>query len=286
MPTPKSHRLLPTASSLICQSVRDLSNEASEWMSKQSEVKEETLTDWFLYNLSKKVPVILYHQFNRSEEGKTTGADWEWEFVFSKFSSFKCRVQAKRLKTTDNYAALLYSRNNKLQIDRLLENAALYNLAAFYAFYSNEKNRGECRARTKGTGIFLAEANRVNKLFIQRKRRKLLPTHILRHSNPLSCLFCCQMMLAFDEDIEKVFRQYVGTFYSTYTDHQQLEANAEIGFGRPSEMIIRALDERVISEAWKEQMQSRYADVNALVVVDLREEKERNTSRTSRRFGL
>jgi len=55
-------------------------------MRKQPEVKEESLTDWLLFDVSQKISRITYKSFPRHEEARRTGADWEWWFLFSSFS--------------------------------------------------------------------------------------------------------------------------------------------------------------------------------------------------------
>ncbi len=47
------------------------------WMQKQPNVKEESLTDWMLYNVSEKCKYFYYKTFSKNEEAYN-GADWEW----------------------------------------------------------------------------------------------------------------------------------------------------------------------------------------------------------------
>ncbi len=79
----------------ICKSFNDCSADIKKWLTKQPEVKEESLTDRFLYNLSEKIPTIKYEQYTKTEEGRKTGADWEWWFIFSDKKSFAARIQEK-----------------------------------------------------------------------------------------------------------------------------------------------------------------------------------------------
>ena len=80
--------------------------------------KKNLLLDWLLFNISSKINRITYKSFTRNEEAKITGADWEWWFLYRKFS-YKFRVQAKKIKTKgDNYSSIVYSNKYGLQIDR------------------------------------------------------------------------------------------------------------------------------------------------------------------------
>lgn len=124
----------------ICNSFTDCTTKVKKWLTKQPEVKEESLTDWLLYSLSEKISTIKYKQFTRTEEGRKTGADWEWWFVFPNKRSFAARVQAKKLQpNSDCYYGIAYTSNDKLQIERLLEDSAKDGMVSFYAFYSTEK---------------------------------------------------------------------------------------------------------------------------------------------------
>lgn len=87
----------PESTPTDCERVRHCSLYVRHWIEKQPEVKEESLTDWLLFELSRRIPRIRYKSFSRHEESRVTGADWHWWFVFDRFS-FQIRVQAKRLK--------------------------------------------------------------------------------------------------------------------------------------------------------------------------------------------
>ena len=80
----------------LCDILKDLNTKIFEWMSAQPTVKEESITDWLLYELSKRSVQVAYKAFNRYEEAKYTGADWDWVFVFDDGTVW-LRVQAKKL---------------------------------------------------------------------------------------------------------------------------------------------------------------------------------------------
>lgn len=76
----------------------------SEWITAQPFVKEESLTDWLLYRLSKNLPSLKYKEFNRHEEART-GADWEW-WLIGNSESLCLRVQASLPLATCGRASL------------------------------------------------------------------------------------------------------------------------------------------------------------------------------------
>ena len=47
------------------------------WINRQNHVKEESLTDWLLYEISQQCDFIYYQAFSRHEEAQN-GSDWEW----------------------------------------------------------------------------------------------------------------------------------------------------------------------------------------------------------------
>ena len=53
-----------------------------DWLVHQPNVKEETLTDWLLYRISRQLASVYYIAFSRHQEARVTGADWEWWIRF------------------------------------------------------------------------------------------------------------------------------------------------------------------------------------------------------------
>ena len=118
----------------------EVSRECLNWMEKQSNVKEESLTDWLLYEVSKKTNKFCYHAFKRNEEA-TIGADWEWWVLTTdsqgRIGAFRFLIQAKKLwRGRDNYPLISYSNKNGMQIDLLLEEARKRNAIPLYMYYS------------------------------------------------------------------------------------------------------------------------------------------------------
>lgn len=69
------------------------------------------------YNVNRLDGQIQYYQFNRHEEGKNTGADFE-SWILTNRINFRARAQAKRLRSQkDLYASITHSSRHGLQID-------------------------------------------------------------------------------------------------------------------------------------------------------------------------
>jgi hypothetical protein len=106
-----------------------------DWIQQQPNVKEESITDWLLFELSRNCRQLRYYAFTRHEEMRND-ADWEWWVLTSRYA-YRFRVQAKKLKPkADNYSSICYSNVNGLQIDLLLENAERDDAFPLYIFYS------------------------------------------------------------------------------------------------------------------------------------------------------
>ena len=255
----------------ICDIFGECSSYVKDWLTKQPEVKEESLTDWFLFNLSEKLPNINYKQFSRTEEGRKTGADWEWWFVFSNTESFACRVQAKKLRLDkDNYPGIAYTNNGKLQIDRLIEDSETDGFCSFYAFYSNESSSNAlCGGRLNYDGVFWGEANKLKSEFIDHGRKKLTPSHVLNHTNPISCLFCCPQS-GFDK---LRFKNYLERYFPSYTtinNPNLANTDQPLGFRPTPKYILQMLSEEQLPNRWEEEYRFRFEKTNAVIVIDLR----------------
>jgi len=117
----------------------DISRECYDWLKKQPNVKEESLTDWILYTVSERSSQFYYKAFSRNEEAYN-GADWEWWILtgdYSNYTAYRFLVQAKKLKKDqDNYPLISYSNRNGLQIDLLIDSAKCRNAMPIYIYYS------------------------------------------------------------------------------------------------------------------------------------------------------
>lgn len=105
------------------------------WLKSQPHVKEESLTDWLLFNISNSTLNVIYKAFTRNEESHN-GADWEW-WILTQSYAYRLLIQAKKLNHSgDNYPLITYSNNNGMQIDLLIQEAKKRNALPLYAFYS------------------------------------------------------------------------------------------------------------------------------------------------------
>ncbi len=262
----------------LCKSFNNCSADIKEWLTKQPEVKEESLTDRFLYDLSEKIPMLKYKQFTRNEEGKKTGADWEWWFVFSDKESFAARVQAKKLKPqSDNYPGIAYTRNGKLQIERFLEDSLADGFASFYSFYSSEDNeKTMCRGRKNGEGVYFGEANKIRSEFILKGRKTLIPKDILKFTNPVSCLFCCP--LTFDgSNVAEGFRKHIHQYFPTVSDNIGEDSNRQgLGFRETPNYVLQLLSGDV-ADWWETEYRFRFERTNAIIAIDLRDYEKSNS---------
>lgn len=245
------------------------------WLDKQPEAKEESLTDWLLYSLSEESTAIRYRQFNRTEESRKTGADWEWWFVFPNGRSFAARIQAKKLKPhKDCYPAIAYCPNGKLQIERLLEDCEVNGMAAFYVFYSTEDLQHikcQTRGNYRNEGVFFAEANLLRKEVIEGGRKKLMPKDVLAFANYLSCLFCCPIGYSKAGSVEGEFRQYLEYYFPTYSENANGESNDNgIGFRETPNYILELLNNDRVTEEWVLAHDAQFERVNGVLVIDLR----------------
>lgn len=106
-----------------CTKLKEASREIREWISDQPSVKEESITDWLLRDISKRVKNVYYTSFSRMTEARTTGADWEWWFLFD-CGSYRMRIQAKKLApygTAHSGTASRYSEQSMRLVQRELQ---------------------------------------------------------------------------------------------------------------------------------------------------------------------
>ncbi|MFI0430685.1 DUF6615 family protein [Mariniflexile sp. HMF6888] len=86
------------------------------------------------YKLSDLDPNISYQLFNRIQEARTTGADFEFWILTNNFN-FRARVQAKRLRQNkDHYSSIAYTNNYGYQIEKLRTDAISNGFGPLYAF--------------------------------------------------------------------------------------------------------------------------------------------------------
>lgn len=252
----------------LCALLKQLSVEIQQWLSAQPEVKEESLTDWLLYELSKREARVSYKAFTRHEEAKYTGADWEWAFVF-KDGTVRLRVQAKKLfQGVDNYPGLARSNRYGQQITMLISSASKVPAYPIYAFYSATAHPTVCRGHgAPASGVYVCGANRVDVDLVS-VRKQVSPADAIGISYPMACLACCP------KAARGSARNLIRQIYSYFEQEDVLPDSDESyqGFSADIPASINAVlsNEGKFPEWWEHEFRREYADVNALVIVDVR----------------
>jgi len=250
----------------LCKVLNQSAKYVHDWLKKQPSVKEESLTDWILFDISEKSPKVRYRMFSRHEEARSTGADWEWWFV-SNNKSLRLRVQAKKAQgTKDLYSEIARTNQHGLQIDKLLADAKKQNAIPLYAFFSSEIEPTLCRGQNPVEGVYLASATRVYGDFIVGARSKVEAKDVLAISNPLSCITCCPLSQREDELPLNYFREY---FPEEFVASEN--SNESIGIHNQIPNYVQALLSRDFAE--QGEMEDSFEIPNefkALLVFDLR----------------
>lgn len=254
---------------MYCNDIKEISSYVKVWIQNQPTVKEESITDWLLYEISRKIPYVKYISFTRSDEARKTGADWEWWFVFDK-GNYRLRVQAKK-GADDNYPSIAYTNKYGLQIDKLLSDAEKNNAIPFYAFYTDQVDQIMCiYSKAQDEGVFLSSAYRLYTDFIENGKRRVKIDEILLRSNPITCFFCCDLILKGDTP-EDGFRRFINKYYlsKVFTEkynnlgyHAQLPQNIRILLNSTS------ID---VSQWYEKEYRQQIQDIDAIVIVDMRE---------------
>ena len=153
-------------------------NYTAGWMSRQPAVKEESITDWLLDFFDQNSSLIQYYQFNRHEEARSSGADWDWWFWLQK-GCFKIRVQAKKVKKNhDHYEDLARSNMTGYQLDTLLNSSTIYNFYPIYSLYGFSENVERCRMLSyripsNKSCLFICSAQEVYDLVFGSARKRI-----------------------------------------------------------------------------------------------------------------
>lgn len=250
----------------LCSILKDLSTEATTWLCDQTGVKEETLTDWLLYQLSKRSDRVAYLAFTRHEEAKTTGADWEWVFCYDD-GTVTLRMQAKKLfEDQDNYPGLARSNRYGQQISMLIEESRNVNAFPLYAFYSGSKLPNSCGSGESGnsSGILICGAELVDSELVA-TRARVDVTDASKYSVPLACLACCPMTA--DSSAKSLIghlERYFGPSVSTN--------GGPLGLDDQLSGAIRSVvdNDCRFPVWWENEFAFRYRNVGALMIVDQR----------------
>lgn len=101
-------------------------------------VGEESITDYLLLDLHRHARGLAYLQkWSRHQEGRRTGADWDWWFVRPDLSAgVGLRIQAKRLDFfTQRFEHFDHRNRTGRQIDMLEGSARAAGMHALYCLY-------------------------------------------------------------------------------------------------------------------------------------------------------
>lgn len=254
------------------------SAEVKSWISDQPRVKEESITDWMLWNIDRKCDYIKYFEFTRGEESNS-GADWVWCFHVGRFY-FLFLVQAKKLKTEafENHKALNYRNANGRQIEILRNYANDHRMLAVYTFYTNLRSTTECCSPKQKEGVFLSSADKLLRLDNEYSTLHQTTTvaGILGLSIGLSCLEGCPRFTR-DDDPVRGFESFIE---ACFQDGEQQINNRFMEDNLPE--YIRSLvvlptncfriekKQRVyLSEEYEEKFKGDIENIQGLLYIDL-----------------
>lgn len=167
-------------------------------------INEETATNENLYAIQSKARgLILAHRFSGWEEGRVTGADWEWFFV-SGPQFLYCRVQAKIIDHRLRYSSVgkAVARGagfptGTRQVDLLIQDSLSVGAVPLYCFYNYWDPLAPiapgwacpCVRRWKTLwGCAIVDAFTVRKLVAS---GATAATAFLPFAFPWHCLVCC-----------------------------------------------------------------------------------------------
>lgn len=167
-------------------------------------ISETTLTELNLLEIKQRHPTKVYIQkFSQQEEGKRTGADWEW-WIGSNSQWLGIRVQAKRLKEKNSLSYSSFDHSNKYgkQVDMLIANAHKDRLYPMYCFYNSGyiksfSSRWNCSSfpqQENLLGCSIADAFTVRNILNQKNIKDFSDT-LSSISYPWHCIVCCQCFL-------------------------------------------------------------------------------------------
>lgn len=254
-----------------CREFRNNSDYIYKWFESKRNVKEESFTDWILFNLSQKLPNFNYREYTRHEENAISGADFDfWLIENSKYLVF--RIQAKKLLRTGNhYKAITYPDQTSNQINLLISSSSL-PIIPFYLFYNNDTFNAKCDRIN--TGTLLASAKEIQNTLLTVDNTRISRQQLTNLSIPLECLFCCPLSSHLNnrlEGISDVIRQY---FPITKIEGYQSD-------GLP-DYVKDALNKEISNEQWTERHgQYNKNKVKYIAIIDLNYSKNKNTNATT-----
>jgi hypothetical protein len=256
---------------MICTSIKSCSQEILKWIIQQDEVGEESITDWLLYKLNDLDLNISYQLFNRIQEARTTGADFEFWILTNNFN-FKARVQAKRLRQNkDHHSSIAYTNKHGYQIEKLRTDARTNGFRPLYAFYNHERLNSQCRGHIRDEGVYLSCAHTLYRDIIQQPRQVINTQFLMNRSTPFSCWFCCPLC----DKLSPKGKTLID-FLKAYHD---LGDNEDLPSGITEEtpsyvssfVELKSSDKsNFTSQTWEKEFQMFIKDISGLLVIDKR----------------
>lgn len=225
-------------------------------------MKEESLTDWLLDHFMQQSSEILYYQFTRHEEGKESGADWDW-WILLEHGCFKIRVQAKKVrKSHDHYRDLARSNKSGYQLDMLLKSSASQNFYPIYALYGFAEGGERCEHTPRPEPLHICSAQEVYDIVFASARTRIDSSTLLGLSIPLSCLFCCPRVNdSLLSSTENIFRRHFGRSSRVCEgeeDGEALDLGSRQGFEERVPEVVRALFETQKANDNREELLKKY----------------------------
>lgn len=254
--------------SSYCKHLKNISLDILEWIKKQENVKEESITDWLLYQMGERITNITSVTFSRHEEAKVTGADWEWWIIYP-HRSYKFRVQAKKITATKSvYQALNYKEGK--QIEKLIKDAKETNSIPLYALYTNSISKSRCPKRFKNEGVYLVGAFEIKESIIDPKKTKVTSNELLEESIPLSCILCCELIL--HEDIKSFLKNY---FFAYTNEEFEYKNGSHIGEYKELPGYIESImqNNKISSEEIQQQYSNEINGINSITIIDFSHEQ-------------
>lgn len=280
------------------------------WIVKQPNVKEESLTDRLLYEVSEGSDRFICKSFFRNEES-FNGADWEWWVLTAEpfFKAYRFLVQAKKLKMDgrDKYAQLCYANRNGMQIDLLIDNAIERHAMPLYMFYSSGKASIKVQpsimeqsisniiewCESCDNGAYFAPAHTVRDMLFNRERHFISSEYLLSYSLKLSLLDLLMMGVENynhkerqdektpDYYMELVERLYMKQGFSKYRDDYS-DSVSSSGILHTSNEIpnyLRALIEQKqgIDQWFESEFSELCHGLSGVTVLDLRPDIHRSS---------
>lgn len=245
-----------------------------DWLTRQVQLKEESITDWMLDFIASHSPHSAYYAFNRYEEGRYSGADWDW-WLLGRNSHFKFRVQAKRLRLgEDHYVGLAQSNRRGLQIEMLINSARQRGFFPIYAFYARENS--------SPFSLFVVPADRIYTNIFRLARARIEQTQLLNGTLPLVRLFCVPP--DFDGDPIDWIRLILGVFFGYPNTDDPDEPlvqppSGDPGFGETVPSFIRELSRAQTAEEAQRHLKAyrdEFGDTDGVLVVNLEPQEDEN----------